>query len=115
MSDKPKDWPPRENWVSDGNEVPVTEGYLVGDRKGLASLQKAIQVALDSKDGEADIKELRSSWSHVLVRAVHPEEEQKSSDASPRAKVVKIAGLGVIGAMIFMMIYGCTQLPALLK
>jgi hypothetical protein len=115
MGNAQKDWPPKERWLSDGNDTPIVEGYLVGDRKGLVALQEAIQAALDSNDGKGDIKELRSPWSHVLVRAAHPEDEQKSADSTPRAKVVKYLGLIVIGSLLFLAVYGCIKLPDLFK
>jgi hypothetical protein len=115
MSNVSKDWPPRENWISDGNEEPVQEGYLVGDRKGLETLRRAIDAALASEDGEASIEELRCQWSHVRVCKQHPQEEQKDVDRSPMAKAWKYLVLGVLGAALFLLIYGCTQLPRLFK
>jgi hypothetical protein len=115
MSNPSKDWPPKLNWLADGNETPIAEGYLVGDRRGLESLQHAIQSALDSKEGSADIRHLRSPWSHVHVREAHPEAEQKRWDATPRALIVKIVGLGIIGGLVFLAIFGCMQLPTLFK
>ena len=115
MGSIPKNWPPKENWLSDGNDTPITEGYLVGDRRGLTALQTAIQTALDSKDGKGDIQQLRSPWSHVIVRASHPEEEQKSSDNRTSAKVVKYVGLAIICTLLFLAIYGCVRLPDLFK
>jgi len=115
MGNVAKNWPPKEKWLSDGNEIPVTEGYLVGDRKGLLVLQSAIQTALESKEGKGDITELRSPWSHVIVRVSHPEEEQEASDATPRAKVVKYVGLAIIGVLLFLVVYGGIRLPDLFK
>ena len=51
---------PRENWLCDGNEVPIYEGDLVADRKGLHSLREAIDKALTSQDGIASIEDLNS-------------------------------------------------------
>lgn len=115
MSAAPKDHTPRENWICDGNEEPVQEGYLVGDRRGLETLQRAIQSALDSEDGEASIEELGCPWSHVRVRSLHPKEEQKEFDSSPSGKVGKYFALGALGFIAFLVVYGCTQLPQLFK
>jgi hypothetical protein len=115
MSTRRKDWPPKENWISDGNEIPIQEGFLVGDRKGFETLHRAIQKALESADGKAGIEELRSQWSHVSIREKHPEEEQKDFESTTKGKIGKIFGLCVIGMMIFLMIYGCIQLPRLFK
>ena len=115
MSDASKDSPPKENWICDGNEEPIQEGYLVGDRRGLETLQRAIKKALDSEEGEASIEELRSSWSHVRVRSQHPKEEQKEFDSSSSGKIGKYFALSVLGIIAFLMIYGCTQLPNLFK
>lgn len=115
MSDASKDFPPKENWICDGNEEPIQEGYLVGDRRGLETLQRAIQKALDSEEGEASIEELRSSWSHVRIRSQHPQEEQKEFDATPGGKFGKVFGLSVLGIIAFLVILGCVQLVHLFK
>jgi len=110
-----EDWPPKENWICDGNDEPVEEGFLVGDRKGLEALQKAIEKALNSENGEAEIKELRSQWSHVALRTKHPEVAQKDFDSSSSGKVGKAFALGFLGFIAFLSIYGCSQLPRLFR
>jgi hypothetical protein len=98
---------PKENWLADGNETPIQEGFLVGDRKGLETLRAAIDRAL--ADGEGDIRELRSPWSHVHLAAQHPEEEQSQHDRSLKGKIGKYVALTVVGLAFFFGIYGCAH------
>ena len=100
---------PKENWLADGNETPVQEGFLVGDRKGLESLGKAVQQALENDSGEGDIRELRSPWSHVRLARQRPEEEQGEVDQSPGGRFMKYFALTLLGLIAFFGIYGCAH------
>lgn len=115
MSNEERQDAQRENWLCDGNEEPVQEGYLVGDRKGLLTLRAAIDQALSNPNGEASIEELGSSWSHVRVREIHPALEQKRSDTSFSRRVIKYLALTALVLLFLVTIYGCTQLPRLFR
>lgn len=98
--------PPGDTWVADGNDWPLYEGDLIGDRKGLERLRDAIDLALASDEGRA---EFQRYWCDVRIVYEHPDIE-KFRTGKLRRFIGNLVGLGVFLFFIFCAFYGCRQL-----
>ena len=103
--------PPTETWVADGNNWPIYEGDLIGDRRGLEKLRDAISTALDSPEGRA---KLRAYWCDIRLVEEHPD-ATKAEKGRLRRAIESIAAMCVFLFIIFCTIYGFTQIPHLFK